>query len=92
MKSDYFGAIVLEFFKFIKLINLGSLEKLVHQLYLKAGRVQDWNVIRHCSGLLRKIVDSLAPAISTILVHGKVVGYLLLYTKLIKHRLFYQIP
>ncbi|CAB4016585.1 Hypothetical predicted protein, partial [Paramuricea clavata] len=51
----------------------GSLDELVHKLYLKAGRVQDWDVIRHCSGLLRKIVDSLAPAISTILVHGKVV-------------------
>ena len=51
----------------------GSLDKLLHKLYLNAGRLQDWNVIRHCSGLLRKIVDSLAPAISTILVHGKVV-------------------
>lgn len=51
----------------------GSLCELLEKLYCKAGRVQDWNVIRHCSGLLRKIVDSLAPAISTILVHGKVV-------------------
>ncbi|XP_046843566.1 phosphorylase b kinase regulatory subunit beta-like isoform X2 [Xenia sp. Carnegie-2017] len=50
-----------------------SLDVRLHKLYIKAGRVQDWNVIRHCSGLLRKIVDSLAPAISTILVHGKVV-------------------
>ena len=53
---------------------IGSLDELLHKLYIKAGRVQDWNVIRHCSGLLRKIVDSLAPAISTILVRGKVVG------------------
>ena len=52
----------------------GSLCEMLQKLYCKAGRVQDWNVIRHCSGLLRKIVDSLAPAISTILVHGKVVS------------------
>ena len=60
--------------------HVGSLDELLHKLYLKAGRVPDWNVIRHCSGLLRKIVDSLAPAISTILVHGKVVG-IVLYTE-----------
>ena len=52
----------------------GSLCEMLQKLYCKAGRVQDWNVIRHCSGLLRKIVDSLAPAISTILVRGKVVS------------------
>ena len=52
----------------------GSLCEMLQKLYRKAGRVQDWNVIRHCSGLLRKIVDSLAPAISTILVRGKVVS------------------
>ena len=57
----------------------GSLCELLEKLYCKAGRVQDWNVIRHCSGLLRKIVDSLAPAISTILVHGKVVSLGCLY-------------
>ena len=52
----------------------GTLTELLQNLYRKAGRVHDWNVIRHCSGALRKIVDSLAPAISTILVHGKVVS------------------
>lgn len=51
----------------------GTLTHLLQKLYRKAGVIQEWNVIRHCSGLLRKIVDSLAPAISTILVHGKVV-------------------
>jgi len=43
------------------------LEKLTHH----AGSRLVWSVVRYCSSLLGKLVDSLAPSITAILVRGK---------------------
>lgn len=43
------------------------IDKLIH----KAGVYKEWRVVRLCSALLGKLVDSLAPSITTILVRGK---------------------
>lgn len=40
----------------------------------KAGLHRRWWVVRFCSALLGKLVDSLAPSITSILVRGKQVG------------------
>ncbi|XP_029835256.2 probable phosphorylase b kinase regulatory subunit beta isoform X1 [Ixodes scapularis] len=43
------------------------LEKLTRQ----AGALKHWAVVRHCSSILGKVVDSLSPYITAILVNGK---------------------
>ncbi|ESP02603.1 hypothetical protein LOTGIDRAFT_224755 [Lottia gigantea] len=43
------------------------LEKLIH----RAGTHKHWSVLRLCSALLGKLVDSLAPSVTTVLVRGK---------------------
>ena len=45
-------------------------KKLEH-LITKAGIHKEWYVVRLCSALLGKMVDSLAPSITSILVRGK---------------------
>ncbi|KAK6186118.1 hypothetical protein SNE40_008216 [Patella caerulea] len=44
-----------------------KLEKLIH----RAGAHKHWSVVRLCSALLGKLVDSLAPSVTTVLVRGK---------------------
>ncbi len=39
----------------------------------RAGFLEKWAVVRLCSGLLRRQANSLAPELSAILVHGKIV-------------------
>lgn len=46
---------------------VSKIDKLIH----KAGVYKEWRVVRLCSSLLGKLVDSLAPSITTILVRGK---------------------
>lgn len=48
----------------------GRLEALIS----KAGTQKNWSVVRLCSALLGKLVDSLAPSITTVLVRGKQVN------------------
>jgi phosphorylase kinase alpha/beta subunit len=47
----------------------------VHQsltnLYYRAGSLRYWRGVRYCSSLLRHIVDSISPFITTVLVNGK---------------------
>ncbi|XP_064467094.1 probable phosphorylase b kinase regulatory subunit beta isoform X3 [Ornithodoros turicata] len=43
------------------------LEKLTRQ----AGALRHWSVVRYCSSILGKVVDSLSPYITAILVNGK---------------------
>lgn len=45
----------------------------IDDVYRKAGYDRNWSVVRRGAGLLRKLVDSLAPGITTLLVSGKVV-------------------
>lgn len=44
-----------------------KLEKLLRQ----AGSLRHWAVVRYCSSVLRKLVDSISPYITSILVNGK---------------------
>jgi phosphorylase kinase alpha/beta subunit len=43
----------------------------LEQLVERAGLYKRWEVVRCCSALLGKLVDSLAPSITSILVRGK---------------------
>ncbi|XP_065092057.1 probable phosphorylase b kinase regulatory subunit beta isoform X3 [Ochlerotatus camptorhynchus] len=40
-------------------------------LYYRAGTLRYWRAVRYCSSLLRHIVDSISPFITTVLVNGK---------------------
>lgn len=51
----------------------GTVIERIDAVYKQAGYDKNWSVIRRGAGLLGKIVDSLAPGITTILVSGKVV-------------------
>jgi phosphorylase kinase alpha/beta subunit len=44
-----------------------KLEKLSRQ----AGCIRYWSVVRYCSSILKKLVDSLSPNITSVLVNGK---------------------
>ncbi|XP_035376621.1 phosphorylase b kinase regulatory subunit beta isoform X1 [Electrophorus electricus] len=43
----------------------------LERIYRQAGSRKLWSVVRLAAGLLSKLVDSLAPSITSILVHGK---------------------
>uniref|UniRef100_A0A8C5G7Z4 Phosphorylase b kinase regulatory subunit n=1 Tax=Gouania willdenowi TaxID=441366 RepID=A0A8C5G7Z4_GOUWI len=54
--------------------NVSQSMKLVDELeriYRRAGSRKLWSVVRLAASLLTKIVDSLAPSITSVLVHGK---------------------
>ena len=44
----------------------------------QAGTLRYWTVVRYCSTLLRKMVHSVSPSITSILVNGKQVSPLIL--------------
>jgi len=48
-----------------------SVSRRLEQLVTRAGLHKQWGVVRLCSALLGKLVDSLAPSITSILVRGK---------------------
>ena len=50
--------------------------KKLENLIMKASVHKEWYVVRLCSALLGKMVDSLAPSITSILVRGKHVSTL----------------
>lgn len=52
-------------------INGTSVHSLITSLYYKAGTLRYWRGVRYCSSLLRHIVDSISPFITTVLVNGK---------------------
>ncbi|XP_052004969.1 phosphorylase b kinase regulatory subunit beta isoform X1 [Xyrauchen texanus] len=43
----------------------------VERIYRRAGSRKMWSVVRLAASLLTKLVDSLAPSITSVLVHGK---------------------
>ncbi|XP_077982243.1 phosphorylase b kinase regulatory subunit beta-like isoform X2 [Glandiceps talaboti] len=51
----------------------GTVADRLEKLYRKAGVMKEWSTVRFCASLLNKVVDSLAPGITTILVRGKLV-------------------
>jgi phosphorylase kinase alpha/beta subunit len=51
----------------------GTIYERIDAVYRQAGYDRNWSVVRRGAGLLRKLVDSLAPGITTLLVCGKVV-------------------
>ena len=52
----------------------GSLKDMVDLLYQRAAYDRKWSAVRRGAGILKKLVDSLAPGITTILVSDKVVS------------------
>ena len=51
----------------------GAVGDMIYSLYQQAAYDRKWSAVRRGAGLLKKLVDSLAPGITTILVSGKVV-------------------
>lgn len=51
----------------------GTVSDMINLLYQQAAYDRKWSAVRRGAGLLKKLVDSLAPGITTILVSGKVV-------------------
>ncbi|XP_053690855.1 probable phosphorylase b kinase regulatory subunit beta isoform X2 [Sabethes cyaneus] len=48
-----------------------SVHNRLTELYYRAGTLRYWRAVRYCSSLLRHIVDSISPFITTVLVNGK---------------------
>lgn len=48
----------------------------LEKVYRQACQWRLWWLIRYCASHLRKTITSLAPAITSLLVHGKQVGWL----------------
>lgn len=55
----------------LHLIDGCSVHNLLEKIRRKASTSQDWSVVRLCSGLTQKLVDSLAPSITAVMVAGK---------------------
>ncbi|KAM4614391.1 phosphorylase b kinase regulatory subunit beta isoform 2-T4 [Discoglossus pictus] len=49
----------------------GAVSDFMERIYRKAGSKKLWSVVRLAASLLNKIVDSLAPSITNVLVQGK---------------------
>ncbi|XP_033113441.1 phosphorylase b kinase regulatory subunit beta-like [Anneissia japonica] len=49
----------------------GTVGSRLDSIYRKAGMQKDWFIVRFCASHLRKVRDSLAPAITSMLVRGK---------------------
>ncbi|KAB0382697.1 hypothetical protein FD755_004614 [Muntiacus reevesi] len=49
----------------------GTVSDHIERVYRRAGSKKLWSVVRHAASLLSKLVDSLAPSITNVLVQGK---------------------
>ncbi|ELK15354.1 Phosphorylase b kinase regulatory subunit beta [Pteropus alecto] len=49
----------------------GTVSDHIERVYRKAGSKKLWSVVRRAASLLSKVVDSLAPSITNVLVQGK---------------------
>ncbi|KAJ6665975.1 hypothetical protein lerEdw1_000879 [Lerista edwardsae] len=49
----------------------GTVSDHIERIYRKAGSKKLWSVVRFAASLLSKVVDSLAPSITNVLVQGK---------------------
>lgn len=50
-----------------------NIEDVIANLCEESANLQNWAVVRYCSSILHKTVDSLAPAITNLLVRGKLI-------------------
>ncbi|XP_076321382.1 putative phosphorylase b kinase regulatory subunit beta isoform X1 [Tachypleus tridentatus] len=48
-----------------------SIKERLEKLARQAGALRHWSVVRYCSSILGKLVDSISPYITSILVQGK---------------------
>ncbi|XP_071785537.1 phosphorylase b kinase regulatory subunit beta-like [Asterias amurensis] len=51
----------------------GTVEQALTRVYNKAAVKEDWSTVRYCASILHKVIDSLAPSITSMLVAGKIV-------------------
>lgn len=52
-------------------INEVNISERIAILYQKARIMKDWSTVRYCASVMQKVVDSLAPSITSMLVNGK---------------------
>ena len=55
----------------IRLICWWTVRERLIQVKRLAGALRHWSAVRLCSSLLRQLVDSISPFITTVLVNGK---------------------
>ncbi|XP_038067424.1 phosphorylase b kinase regulatory subunit beta-like [Patiria miniata] len=55
------------------LTDKGTVAEALNKLYNRAGVKEDWSTVRYCASILRKVIDSLSPSITSMLVSGKIV-------------------
>ncbi|XP_022107548.1 phosphorylase b kinase regulatory subunit beta-like [Acanthaster planci] len=72
MQSGILG-ILLHREGFNYLTDKGTVGESLNKLYIRAGVKEDWSTVRYCASILRKVVDSLSPSITSMLVSGKIV-------------------
>ncbi|XP_030831590.1 phosphorylase b kinase regulatory subunit beta [Strongylocentrotus purpuratus] len=48
-----------------------SVDERMSILYQKARILKDWSTVRYCASIMRKVVDSLAPSVTSMLANGK---------------------
>lgn len=61
-------------------VNGQTVNDALTSLYHRAGTLRYWRVVRYCSSLLHHTVDSISPFITTVLVNGKQVSFVLTLT------------
>jgi len=49
----------------------GTIRQMLERLCRQSALLKNWQVVRFCAALLHKVVDSLAPSVTSILVRGK---------------------
>ncbi|TPX45369.1 hypothetical protein SeMB42_g04038 [Synchytrium endobioticum] len=51
--------------------NLGTVKSLVEEVYSKATTLKQWSIVRHCAGVLRKVVNSLTINVADLLIRQR---------------------
>ncbi len=59
----------------------GTVDEALNRVYNKAAVKEDWSTVRYCASILHKVIDSMAPSITSMLVAGKIVSYISAETK-----------
>ncbi|KAJ3135016.1 hypothetical protein HK100_003153 [Physocladia obscura] len=54
-----------------KIGNLGTIQSLLEEIYVKAMHMKEWSIVRQVAGLLKKTVNSLTSNVADLLIRGK---------------------
>ncbi|KAJ3232420.1 hypothetical protein HDU78_007167 [Chytriomyces hyalinus] len=54
--------------------NLGNIQSLLEEVYVKAMQMKEWSIVRQVAGILKKMVNSLTINVADLLIRGKPVA------------------